>query len=241
MTHAPMGDSAVVVTFGDAIDETTLLRVRSLVAELERVRSAAIVDIVPAYTTVTVFYEIAPAGAVPEPPYQRVCRVVEDALAKIENRWPDLLRANLDATNARDGQSVVKIPVCYGGEYGPDLEAVARHCKLTTDEVVSLHSEGTYDVYAIGFSPGFPYLGGLSPKLHTPRRESPRTSVPAGSVGIGGQQTGIYPLASPGGWQLIGRTPKPLLRLDNENPALLRVGDRVQFIRMTPEEFSTWT
>ncbi|MEO6002180.1 MAG: 5-oxoprolinase subunit PxpB [Opitutus sp.] len=240
MTLAPLGDSAVVVTLGNAIDETTLLRVRSLVAELERVKSPGIIDIVPAYATVTVFYEIVPAGATPEPPYQRVCRIVEEALAKIEHRWPDLLRANLESSQSRDAQSVVRIPVCYGGEYGPDLEEVARHCKLTRDEVVSIHSEGKYGVYAIGFSPGFPYLGGLSPKLHTPRRESPRTMVPAGSVGIGGQQTGIYPLSSPGGWQLIGRTPKPLLQLASENPALLRVGDRVQFFQITPEEFSTW-
>lgn len=239
MTLAPMGDSAVVVTFGTVVDEITLLRVRALTAALSREKSPVIVDVVPAYTTVTVFYEIAPAGALPEPPYERICRIVKAALAQIEDRWPDLLRENLEGAQS-SAELIVEIPVCYGGEFGPDLEEVARHCGMSPDEVVQIHSGGTYDVHAIGFTPGFPYLGGLPQSLHTPRRTTPRITVEAGSVGIGGTQTGIYPLKSPGGWQLIGRTPRQLFDLRQDPPSLLRVGDRVKFVRMAERDFASW-
>src|SRR5690349_5640086 len=116
MTLAPLGDSAVVVTLGPSIDELTLLRVRSLAAALELEKSPAIIDVVPAYTTVTVFYEIAPVGVNPEPPYQRMCRMVSDCLTKIEHRWPDLVRANLERSSTPDAVRLVEIPVCYGGE-----------------------------------------------------------------------------------------------------------------------------
>lgn len=124
----------------------------------------------------------------------------------------------------------VAIPVIYGGEAGPDLEVVARHCQLTPQQVVAAHAAVLYDVYFIGFQPGFPYLGGLDSRLHTPRRDAPRVQVPAGSVGIGGSQTGIYPLASPGGWQLLGRTTLPLFDPHQQPPTLLRPGDRVRFV-----------
>jgi inhibitor of KinA len=241
MTLAPLGDSAVVVTLGTSIDESTLVRVRSLVAELELEKSSAIIDVVPAYATVTVFYEIAPRGVSPEDPYARICRVVTDCMKKVEDRWPDLVRANLEKSESAEPVRTVEIPVCYGGEFGPDIDEVARHGGVTAEEVAALHSGVMYDVHAIGFTPGFPYLAGLVDKLHTPRRGTPRLSVPAGSVGIGGRQTGIYPLSSPGGWQLIGRTPRPLFDVRQESPALLRVGDRVKFKRITAEEFFEWS
>ncbi|MDU3078398.1 MAG: 5-oxoprolinase subunit PxpB, partial [Mixta calida] len=124
----------------------------------------------------------------------------------------------------------VAIPVVYGGEAGPDLDVVARHCQMTPQQVVEAHAAVLYDVYFIGFQPGFPYLGGLDSRLHTPRRDEPRVQVPAGSVGIGGSQTGIYPLASPGGWQLLGRTTLPLFDPQQQPPTLLRPGDRVRFV-----------
>ena len=131
----------------------------------------------------------------------------------------------------------VSIPVCYGGEFGPDLEYVARHNNLTTDEVIHIHSSGEYLVYMIGFAPGFPFLGGLSPKIATPRRPSPRATIPAGSVGIAGMQTGVYPIETPGGWQLIGRTPQKLF-LPNENPpSLLQAGDVVKFCPISFQEY----
>jgi inhibitor of KinA len=125
------------------------------------------------------------------------------------------------------------IPVCYGGEFGPDLNDVAAAHATTADTIIATHTEGLYTVAMIGFLPGFPYLEGLPPSLHTPRRATPRTAVPAGSVGIGGSSTGVYPFASPGGWQIIGRTPRALFSPTREPPALLQAGDRVRFTPIT--------
>ncbi|KIQ16128.1 allophanate hydrolase [Variovorax paradoxus] len=147
-----------------------------------------------------------------------------DALmAQVLAAWPKL------SAKAVDGR-LVEIPVAYGGEHGPDLGDVAAHTGLTPAEVVRRHSAGEYVVYLLGFLPGFAFMGGLAPELATPRRAEPRTAVPARSVGIGGEQTGIYPLASPGGWQLIGRTSLEMFDPAAEPPTLLRPGDRVRFV-----------
>ncbi len=142
---------------------------------------------------------------------------------KVRKAWPGL------AAGAVSGREI-EIPVAYGGDDGPDLEDVARHTGLTPHEVVRRHSQAQYVVYFLGFLPGFAFMGGLPPELATPRRPEPRVAVPARSVGIGGAQTGIYPLVSPGGWQLIGRTPLELLDPTAESPTLLRPGDRVRFV-----------
>jgi len=131
----------------------------------------------------------------------------------------------------------VEIPVCYGDEFGPDLALVAKQAKLPPEEVVKRHAKPEYLVYLVGFAPGFPYLGGLPKELETPRHAKPRMVVPPGSVGIGGAQTGIYPLATPGGWNLIGRTPVKIFRPADNPPVLLRAGDRVKFKVITPAEF----
>ena len=135
---------------------------------------------------------------------------------------------------------ILTIPVHYGGSFGPDLPEVAEYHGMTPSEVIALHSAVTYRVYMIGFSPGFPFLGGLDPRLHTPRKKSPREKVPAGSVGIADQQTGIYSLDSPGGWRLIGRTPVKLFDLSREEPLLLGAGDRVLFQPITENEFENY-
>ncbi len=240
MTFAPLGDSAVVVTLGSSIDEATLLRVRSLTSSLERATSAGIVDVVPAYATVTVFYDVLPFAGGEVPPYEKVCALIAQHVANSEHSWPDLVRLKAGDSVAREPSPIVEIPVCYGGEYGPDLEFVARHCGMTKADVCATHSGANYVVHAVGFTPGFPYLGGLPDKLRTPRRPTPRTRVPAGTVGIGWAQTGIYPVDSPGGWQLIGRTPLALFRSNAHPPALLRVGDHVKFKPITAEEFTAW-
>ena len=231
MMFTALGDSAVVVALGAGIDEATLPRVRALTALLEHNRPAGITDIVPAYATVTVFYEPGHLTATGPRPYEQVCRFITERA-----RHLDAEAKRKPATTAR----LVEIPVSYGGEHGPDLEEVARHCGLEVTAVMALHAKADYLVHAIGFAPGFSYLGGLPEKLHTPRRATPRPSVPAGSVGIGGAQTGIYPLSTPGGWQLIGRTPVAMFRADEAEPARLRVGDRVKFRAITPEEFVAW-
>ena len=231
MTFTALGDTAVVVALGSGIDGGALPRVRALAALLGHDRPAGIVDVVPAYATVTVFYEPGRLAVNGPRPYEQVCRFVTERARHLDTE--------AKKKNATAGR-VIEIPVSYGGELGPDLPDVARHCGLAVTEVMSLHAKADYLVHAIGFAPGFPYLGGLPAKLATPRRTTPRTSVPAGSVGIGGAQTGIYPLSTPGGWQIIGRTPLTLFRPGESEPALLRVGDKVKFRAITPEEFAQW-
>ncbi|HEX8361636.1 MAG TPA: 5-oxoprolinase subunit PxpB [Longimicrobium sp.] len=210
-----VGDCAVQVVLGDVPDETTRRRIAAAGTRLRAAGLPEVVEVVPGFTSITIHYD----------PIQVTKRTSSV-------RWVgrSLLRllADLDESAGDEGR-VVEIPVCYGGEFGPDLEAVAALHGIAADEVVRLHAAGEYRVHLVGFVPGFPYLGGLHPQLHTPRRETPRTSVPRGSVGIGGAQTGIYPVESPGGWQLIGRTPLRLFDAQGDPPALLRAGDRVRF------------
>jgi inhibitor of KinA len=134
----------------------------------------------------------------------------------------------------------IEIPVCYAADLALDLEEVARHTQLTHEEVIRRHSATEYRVQCVGFTPGFPFLSGLAAELSTPRRASPRSKVPAGSVAIGGAQTGIYPLQSPGGWNIIGRTPLPLFDIRRDPPVLLQAGDRVRFRPISREEFDNW-
>ena len=229
----------MVVTLGTKIDEATLVRVRSLTRSLELEKAAWLIDVVPAYATVTVFYDAFAPGLREVRPFERVCEWIVNHTEKTEHAWPDVVQAKLAADGATL-EEVREIPVCYGGEFGPDLNEVARHCGLPPEAVIDLHSRGDYLVHAVGFAPGFPYLGGLNEKLRTPRRPAPRLRVPKGSVGIGWTQTGIYPLETPGGWQLIGRTPVELFRPNESMPSLLKVGDRVRFRRIAAQEFATW-
>lgn len=147
----------------------------------------------------------------------------QQATAQLQQWW-------LESEAQTTGSRLVNVPVIYGGEAGPDLLQVADHAGLSAKQVVELHSSREYDVFFIGFQPGFPYLAGLDPRLHMPRRAEPRVAVPAGSVGIGGSQTGVYPLASPGGWQLIGQTPVALFTPQQQPPTLLQPGDKVRFV-----------
>ena len=225
MHLTPLGDRALLIYLGDAIDEKTHRLVRAVCARLETRPVAGMIELVPAFASVTVHYEpsAVPNDQSSESPYTRFAAKVAAAVADLEDEPLPPPRT-------------VQIPVCYGGEYGPDLDEVARDHSLTTNEVVRLHSGATYRVYMLGFAPGFAYLGGLPDSIATPRRAEPRTAVPAGTVGIGGSQTGIYPLTSPGGWQLIGRTPLRLFDAKREPPALLTVGDIVTFRAIEPNE-----
>src|SRR4029453_856356 len=150
------------------------------------------------------------------------------------------LRKRRRAPTAVAKSRLVKVPVCYDAEFALDLKTVAQHCGLSPNEVVARHAAARYDVRCVGFTPGFPFLGGLPAKLATPRRKSPRPAVPAGSVGIGGPQTGIYPLRSPGGWNIIGRTPLRLFDVTREPATLFRAGDRVRFFPIGRDEFEKW-
>jgi inhibitor of KinA len=253
MDLSPLGDSAVVARLGAKIDEETLGRVRALAAAIEAARAPGVIEVIPAYASVTVVYDpvrLAGAGA---RPLQTVCQLISWCAQRCADGSGDgrggeggkghggkAAVGQGGAAPENSADAVAVLPVCYGGEFGPDLETVAAHCGLGAAEVITLHSGAAYRVHAIGFVPGFPYLGGLPAALGVPRRATPRTRVPAGSVGIGGAQTGVYPMATPGGWHLIGRTPLALYRPNHERPCLLGIGDRVQFQPISPEEFAAW-
>lgn len=178
------------------------------------------VDLVPSYASLLVTLDLVAAD--PVATFSRVRRVVEEAAAR-----------SVDEPEPR----MVEIPVCYDPDVAPDLQEVARLHGMTAADASALHAAGDYRVHFLGFAPGFPYLGGLDPRLATPRLERPRTRVPAGSVAIGGAQTGIYPFAMPGGWRIIGRTPLPLFRAEHIPPCLLDLGDRVRFVAIDAARF----
>ncbi len=224
MTLSPLGDSAVVLSLGEDPGESAIERARVLASAIAGDPPRGTVEVVPAFATVTLFYDAAAIGG-----FAEFC-------AEIERR---VARASGSGVFSREPR-VVEIPVCYGGEFGPDLgEVAALHC-MGTDDVIALHSGGSYIVQAIGFAPGFGYLGGLAGNLHTPRRGTPRTAVPAGSVGIGGALTAVYPFALPGGWNLIGRTPLAMFDAGRPVPSLIRAGDRVRFRAISGKEFAAW-
>jgi len=221
----PLGDAAVVVQFGESISPAIHLAIQSFHAYLAQRPFVGLRECVPAFTTLTVYYDpwlVSEQGQYL--PYERVCKLLQQRL---------LAAPAVPPTAA----ATVEIPVCYGGDLGPDLEAVARHTGLTPAEVIAYHSAPKYLVHMIGFAPGFPYLGGLDARLATPRRAEPRSLVPAGAVGIAGLQTGIYSLPTPGGWQLIGRTPLRLFDPTAARPSLLHAGQHVRFVPIDEVEF----
>lgn len=214
-----LSERVILVEFGDpaAMDAATRARVRAGVLALTREVIRGTTDVVPAYNTIAVHLDAASLGAFPAPYLEHVLREVRARVSDMPETPPAPGR-------------LVEIPVVYGGADGPDLDEVAAHTGLTATQVVALHAGAVYEVAMIGFSPGFPYLAGMPEQLTTPRRTTPRTHVPAGSVAIGGRQTGIYPQASPGGWRLIGRTTRVLFAPGEDPPALLAPGDRVRFL-----------
>ena len=212
------GEGALNVEFAPEISPAVNARVRALLGALDADPPPGLIDLVPAYRALLVVFD--PLALAPGELLERL-RSLEGALGT-------------GATAARR----VTIPVAYGGEFGPDLADVAAHTGLTAEEVVARHSGGEYLVYFLGFAPGFPYLGGLDPALVTPRLAQPRTAVPAGAVGIGGEQTGIYPISSPGGWRVIGRTPLRLFDPAAPEPFLLRAGDLLRFRAIDNAQFA---
>ena len=220
-----LGEDALLLRLGDGIDATTNARVHALAARIAATRPAWLRDVVHAYASLALFVDgdAFPADA--------------DPLAEAE-RWLDAVPSDATSPDAADAIDVratriVEIPVRYGGEDGPDLDAVAAHAGLSPHDVIALHCAGEYQVAMLGFAPGFPYLLGMEPRLAMPRLATPRARVAAGSIGIGGAQTGIYPRSGPGGWRLIGRTWVKLFDAAREPPAALAPGDRVRFVAVT--------
>lgn len=213
-----VGDRGVLLELGETIDEAVNCRVMELNRKINASYIEGITETVPAFCSVLVCYD----------------PLITDY---------DLLSSRLEELSKtvsfrkKSAGRIVEIPVCYGGDLGPDLSFVAEHAGRKEQEVIRIHSGRDYRIYMLGFLPGFPYLGGLDKRIHTPRLTSPRTKIPAGSVGIGGEQTGIYPMESPGGWRLIGRTPCQLFDVKRAEKPLYEAGDTIRFIPISLQEF----
>ena len=215
----PVGDSALLIEFGDEINPDINAQVHTLALALADYAQPGVGEAVPTYRSLLWHYDVLRLS------FDEISSLAGQALGRVKSNAPPEPR-------------VVDIPTCYGGELGPDLAFVARHNNLKPKDVMRLHTSTLYPLYMLGFSPGFAYLGGLPGAIATPRLSTPRTQVPAGSVGIASGQTGIYPITSPGGWQLIGRTPLRLFDPQRDPPTLLRPGDRVRFVPIDPARFA---
>lgn len=212
------GDHALTVYFENEISPEINAQVCSLYDSLQKKEIKGVTELLPTFNALTVFYD----------PFKISSKSLEKKLTK---------RLGSSTEDKQKAKRVFIIPVCYDEEFALDIDNVCRHNSLTRDEVVRIHSSQDYLIYMLGFLPGFAYLGGLDERLHTPRLKSPRTEIPAGSVGIGGNQTGMYPLASPGGWQIIGKTPLKLFDAQRENPIFYNAGDYIRFKPISKEEF----
>jgi KipI family sensor histidine kinase inhibitor len=216
----PAGESALVIELGNRIDPDINQRVYELASAIERASLPVVQEVVPTYRSLLVRYD--PLRAT----YADMAKSVQD-----------VARTGLTGRAPRDQQrQLYEIAVLYGGDEGPDLAAVAEHAGISEEEVVSVHTRPAYRVYMLGFAPGFPYLGGLDPRISCPRLKTPRTRVPAGSVGIAESQTGIDPLSTPGGWQIIGRTPVPLFDPRRDPPVTITPGSFLRFVRVSRRE-----
>jgi len=212
------GDTSVAVVFGDEISYEINTQIRAFDEALEEEQIDGIYETVPTYCTLMIHYA----------PEKIRFKELSAKLQKLLSVTHEAQKMNVIVT---------EIPVLYGCEYGPDIDFVAEHNGITPEEVIKLHSEAEYLIYMLGFTPGFSYMGGMNEKIATPRLKTPRVLIPAGSVGIAGKQTGIYPIDSPGGWQLIGRTPVKLYDANRDTPILLDAGMRVRFIPIDKAEY----
>jgi inhibitor of KinA len=216
----PAGDCAVIVEFDERIDPEINAEVIALAASIQTAGFRGVRDVVPTFRSVAVYFDPLTVD------YDALLGHVE------ASRRSSVVPA--------DSTSLVRVPVCYGGEFGPDLADVAAFASVNEGDVITLHTAVTYRVFMLGFVAGFAYLGSVDPRIAMPRHSTPRVRVPPESVGIAGTQTGIYPLATPGGWRLIGRTPLKPFDLRRDEPFLMRAGDSVQFYPITRTEFDAW-
>jgi inhibitor of KinA len=226
----PLNERAITIELGETISEDVHRRVMSVRDEIHHNPIKGILDVVTAYTTVTIYFDpnlIRNSTLAGKTPLEKMKQFVSEKASNAKDVYnsPDTL--------------IVSIPVCYHHDFAFDLEWVASHHQTTSEEIVRRHTDQTFTVFMIGFTPGFPYMGILPPGLESPRKQNPRIQVPAGSVGLAGKQTGIYPFATPGGWQIIGRTPMKLFDSSSSSPSLLKPGDKVRFEAISKEQFTT--
>jgi KipI family sensor histidine kinase inhibitor len=229
----PLGDSALLIQLGERVDAQLNLRTLALAAAVHAAQLPGIRDIAPAYASICVRYDLGVWEAAAGSPFERIRAQVSSIISQFAEADPGAA-----VLAGEDPAACLEIPVCYDADFGPDLEHVAQQAGFAREEVVARHCAAEYRVAMLGFAPGFPYLLGLDPALNTPRRATPRTRVPAGSVAIGGAQTGIYPRELPGGWHLIGRTPLVLFDPARDPATLLRAGLRVRFRAIDAGQFA---
>lgn len=215
-----VGDRGLRIQFGETISPDTNQQIRTFCMLLEKERIAGVVEWLPTYTAISIFYD----------PYVISCDGLKQRVLGMEDK--------IDHTDLPAAE-VIHIPVCYGGGMGPDLLTVAEQNGLDERDVISIHLNRDYLIYMIGFTPGFPYLGGMSDEIATPRLSEPRPAITPGSVGIADQQTGIYSMETPGGWQIIGRTPLKLYNPTSASPILLQAGNYIRFFPVSMEEYKT--
>ncbi len=214
------GDQGIIMEFGGTISPRTHELVRTMILALDQSPLDGVIEYMQTYRAIVVYYN--------------------PLITTFECLKSSLIQLSANLRNREDvSPELIVLPVCYGGNFGPDLDFVASTHGLSQEEVISLHSDPEYLIYMIGFTPGYPFLGGLPEALHTPRLNSPRKKVPAGSVGIANGQTGIYPIESPGGWQLIGQVPVKLFDPEKNNPFLLSAGNTIKFRPVDEQEFMT--
>ena len=213
------GDSSILLQFGNTIDPAINRKIAATVQLMREQHINGVTDVIPAFCSLLINYDPRVIS------YEQIKRRME-ALVKI------------DVTAGDTRKRVFEIPVCYGGEYGPDIQNIADHAGMSVEEVIQVHTSRDYLIYMLGFLPGFTYLGGLDERIHTPRLANPRIRIPAGSVGIGGSQTGIYPMDSPGGWQLMGQTPVKTYDPERKPPILVEAGDYIRFVPIDEDEFN---
>lgn len=221
-------EMSITVEFGEEISQQLYKKVHAMTDYLDEHPFEGMIEYIPSYTGIMIIYDPVKVRGRKKSP---ACEIVKSTVEKILNRIDFSVNINT---------RIVRIPVCYGGEFGPDLEHAAKYCGISSDEFIKIHSGGEYLVYMIGFAPGFPYLGGMPPEIEVPRKKTPRTCVPEGSVAVGGKQTGVYSISTPGGWNIIGRTPVKLFRTDGDSPSLLKSGDIVKFFPISNREYKKY-
>lgn len=212
------GECALVMEFADEISKDINAKIRSVVDKIDKENLSYIIDVLPTYRSLLVQYDAT--------------KITYDELVNKLKSFE-----NITTSSQNETVNLIKLPTVYGGEYGQDIEFVASHNNISVEDVIKIHSSTDYLVYMLGFIPGFTYLGGMSDKIATPRLSSPRAKIDAGSVGIAGTQTGTYPTDSPGGWQIIGRTPLNLFDAENDPPVFINSGDYIRYVPITAEEF----
>lgn len=214
----PEGDSGLLIQFEQVISPAINQRIAAIVKLIRAQQISGIIDMIPTYCSLLINYNPQAIS------YKELHHRIE-SIVKMDTKTESITK------------KVYEIPTCYGGKYGPDLKNIAEHAGLSEEEVIRIHSSSDYLIYMLGFLPGFTYLGGLDERIHTPRLANPRVLIPAGSVGIGGSQTGIYPVDSPGGWQLMGMTPVRTYDPNRAEPILVQAGDYIRFVPVSEEEY----